>query len=68
MKEVSSLQTKKIICYVLGSLVLFGIACFIIPKVTKSITNKMYKDSVKKKNEENDDDWGPELVKKTEDK
>ena len=29
----------------------------------------MYKDSVKKKNEEDDDeDWGPELVKKTDDK
>ena len=62
------MQTKKIVCYVLGSLVLFGIACFVIPKVSKIITNKMYNDSVKKKNENDDEDWGPELVKKTEDK
>lgn len=63
------MQTKKILCYIVGSLVVFGIACLVVPKITKCITNKMYKDSVKKKNEEDDDeDWGPELVKKTDDK
>lgn len=57
------MQPKNILCYVLGGLILFGIACFVIPKVTKKITNKMYKNSIKKKNKE-DDDWGPKLVKK----
>lgn len=65
---VKIMETKKIVWYVLGSLVLFGIACFIVPKVTKSITNTMYKNSVKKKNKVDDEDWGPELVKKTDDK
>ena len=35
--------------------------------ITKAVTNKAYKESIKKKNENEDDDWGPELVKKNED-
>lgn len=62
------MQTKKIICYIIGSIALFAVACFVIPKITKIITNKAYKNSVKKKNANDvDDDWGPELVKKTKD-
>lgn len=68
MKEVRIIQMKKMVYYVLGSMVLFGIACFVIPKISKSITNKMYKYNVKIKNKNEDEDWGPELVKKTEDK
>lgn len=63
------MQTRKIICYVVGSVILFAVACSVIPKVIKVITNKAYKDSVKKKNSHVDeDDWGPELVKKSEEK
>lgn len=59
------MQTKKIIYYVVGSVIFFAVACSIIPKVTKMITNKAYKYSVKNKNSNVDeDDWGPELVKK----
>lgn len=61
------MQTKKILCYIVGSIIIFGVACLVVPRITKSLTNKMYKNSVKKKNE-NDDDWGPELVKRTDDK
>ena len=61
------MKTKKILLYVIGSVSLFVVACFAIPKITKSITNKAYKNSIKKKNKNNDDDWGPELVKKNED-
>ena len=43
MKEVRIIQMKKMVYYVLSSMVLFGIACLVIPKISKSITNKMYK-------------------------
>lgn len=56
----------KILLYVIGSISILAVACFVIPKITKLITNKAYKRSVKKKNENEDDDWGPELVKKNE--
>lgn len=61
------MQNKKFICYFVGSIALFAVACLVIPKITKTITNKAYKKSVEKKNvNSEDDDWGPELVKKTE--
>lgn len=60
------MKTKKILLYVIGSISLLAVACFVIPKIMKSITNKVYKNSVKKKNENDDDDWGPELCKKNE--
>lgn len=60
------MKTKKILLYVIGSILIFAVACFVIPKITKAVTNKAYKESIKKKNE-NEDDWGPELVKKNED-
>lgn len=59
------MQTRKIIFYVVGSVILFAVACSVIPKVIRMITNKAYKDSVKRKNSNVDEDeWGPELVKK----
>lgn len=60
------MKDKKVIFYVIGSIVLFVTACFIIPKITKKITNKIFKESQKKYSDENDD-WGPEFVKKSED-
>ena len=61
------MQNKKFICYFVGSIALFAVACLVIPKITKTITNKAYKKSVEQKNvNSEDDDWGPELVKKTE--
>ena len=61
------MKTKKILLYVIGSISIFAVACLVIPKITKAVTNKAYKESIKKKNENEDDDWGPELVKKNED-
>lgn len=61
------MKTKKILLYVIGSISIFAVAYFVIPKITKAVTNKAYKESIKKKNENEDDDWGPELVKKNED-
>ena len=58
------MKPKKILLYVIGSISIFAVACFVIPKITKAVTNKAYKESIKKKNENEDDDWGPELVKK----
>lgn len=60
------MDNKKVIYYIIGSIALFAIACLVVPKVTRKITNKAYKASVKKQNAEDEDDWGPELVKKNE--
>ncbi len=60
------MKAKKIRRYAIGSIVLFVVACLVIPKMTKIITNKAYKNNVKKKNENYDDDWGPQLVRKNE--
>lgn len=60
------MDNKKVICYIIGSIVLFAVACLVIPKVTRKITNKAYKASVKKQNAEDEDDWGPEFIKKNE--
>ena len=62
------MKTKKILLYAIGNISLLVVACLVIPKITKSVTNKAYKNSVKKKNENDDDDWGPELVKKNDTK
>ena len=43
------MQNKKFICYFVGSIALFAVACLVIPKITKTITNKAYKKSVEKK-------------------
>lgn len=58
---------KKVV-YVLGSVAMLGVACIVLPKVSRSIANSAYKASVKKKNENDDDDWEPEIVKKANDK
>ena len=62
------MKTKKILLYAIGNISLLVVACLVIPKITKSIINKAYKNSGKKKNENDDDDWGPELVKKNDTK
>ena len=49
------MKTKKILLYVIGSISIFAVACFVIPKITKAVTNKAYKESIKKKNENEDD-------------
>lgn len=44
---------------------IFVVAGLVIPKLTRKITNNLYKNSIKNKNENDEDDWGPEIVKKT---
>lgn len=62
-----NMKTKKVLLYVIGSISIFVVACLVIPKMVRSVTNKAYKRSAKKRNENGDDDWEPELVKKNED-
>ena len=59
-------MNKKLVLYIIGSVVLFLVACFVVPKVMRVITNKAYKKSIK--TETYEDDWGPEIVKKTDNK
>ena len=61
------MKTKKVLLYVIGSISIFVVACLVIPKMVRSVTNTAYKRSAKKRNENGDDDWEPELVKKNED-
>jgi hypothetical protein len=49
-----------------GSVILFSIACIIVPKASRMVTNKIYKAGVKKRIKDDNDDWGPEIVKKSE--
>ena len=58
------MKTKKVLLYVIGSISIFVVACLVIPKMVRSVTNKAYKRSAKKRNENGVDDWEPELVKK----
>lgn len=51
--------------YVLGSVALFAVAAKYIPKTLDTLSAKLYKHSVKKDLEDDDDDWGPEIVRKT---
>lgn len=61
-------KIKKILFYTIGSSVVLGAACYAIPKISPKITNYIYKTSIKKKNIQDTDDWGPEIVKKTDNK
>lgn len=56
---------KKICYYIIGSSILLLVACMIIPKLSKKITNKIYKAKISKGNY---DEWGPEIVHKTQQK
>lgn len=58
-------MNKKVLLYIVESIVLFAVACFVIPKVARLITNGAYKYSVKRRNND-EEDWGPEIVKKSE--
>lgn len=61
-------KIKKTLFYMIGSGMVLGIACYVIPKLSPKLTNYIYKTSIKKKNIQDTDDWGPEIVKKTDDK
>lgn len=50
--------------YLLGSAALLAISSTILPKLISSTVDSSYKENVRKKLEKEDDDWGPEIVKK----
>ena len=54
---------KKICFYIIGSSIVLLVACMIVPKLSKKITNKIYKAKISRGN--HDDEWGPEIVHKT---
>ncbi len=41
------MKTKKVVCYTVGSIIVFAFACLLVPKLSKMITNKIYKASLK---------------------
>jgi len=50
--------------YAAGSIALFAAACLVIPAISRKLTNRLYKASIKKSGLANDDGRGPRLVKK----
>ena len=73
LKEVAQGEIKKkrktvgkAVGYIAGSVALFAVAAKVIPMAMDTISAKLYKRSVKK-DIEDDDDWGPEIVKNTRD-
>ena len=61
-------KIKKILFYTIGSGMVLGTACYVIPKISPKLTNYIYQNNIKRKNIQNTDDWGPEIVKKTDNK
>lgn len=59
-------QRKGILFYLVGSIITLGISSLIIPKLSRKVANSIYKINVKKQNEK-DNDWGPEIIKKNKD-
>ena len=62
MKKTDKQKTKLgIVAYIIGSIVLAAGAMVIMPKVIDFLSEKMTPNSTPKKD---DNDWGPEIVKK----
>lgn len=59
-------QRKGILFYPVGSIITLGISSLIIPKLSRKVANSIYKINVKKQNEK-DNNWGPEIIKKNKD-
>ena len=59
-------QRKGILFYLVGSIITLGISSLIIPKLSRKVANSIYKINVKKQNEK-DNNWGPEIIKKNKD-
>ncbi len=60
------MKGNKLILYVVISMIFFGAAFFIIPQISRSMTNRLYKAEIKKSNAADDEDIDIEIVKKTE--
>lgn len=57
-------KNKGFLFYAIGSIATLGVSCFLTPMILKKCTNNLYKSMVKKENQKDDDDWGPEIIKK----
>lgn len=62
------MKGKKIAHFFIGYITILAIACFVINPINKMITNKMYKKNIKNQHKDDENDWGPVIVKKSEDK
>ena len=66
MKKAKEKQKKRKLGagYLLGSAALLAISSTILPKLISDAVDSSYKEKVKEKLEKEEDDWGPEIVKK----
>lgn len=48
------MKLKKLIFYMIGSTVIFVVSCHTIPEIMKKLNNKIYKNSIKKTDEDDD--------------
>ena len=51
-------EGEKIAYFFIGYIVILTIACMVINPIIKLITNKLYRISIKKQHEDDENDWG----------
>lgn len=57
-------KKKTMAKYIIGSIALAGISMIVIPKIIETVSSNVYS-RMTKKISISDDDWGPEIVKRT---
>ncbi len=58
-------KKKTMATYIIGSIILAGISMIVIPKLIDAVSSNVYGKMPRKKPALDDDDWGPEIVKKS---
>ena len=58
-------KKKSMAKYIIGSIILAGISMIVVPKIIDAVSSEMYSKMPRKKTISDDDDWGPEIVKRT---
>ena len=56
---------KKILLHIVGGIVFLAAMCVIIPKFMDKYSNYLFRKSLSAAEPQDDDDWGPEIVKES---
>ena len=67
MEKKNRRNKKKTGLYIIGSVALAAGAFIAMPKIIDSLSTKMYR-VIQTPKDEDDDDWGPEILRKEKDK
>ena len=64
-ERMSKDKKKSMAKYFIGSIILACISMIVIPKIIEAVSSILYS-KMPRKIAQDDDDWGPEIVKRTE--